>query len=275
MRFHAAVLLLLLTTPGAVAQEIPERTALRVTADDGAEIDIEFSHETLYDPEASTLFAQPTMAAVGDGGRIFISDFQDKHVAALHPDGREDFIIGGPGQGPGEFEDAWAVAVVPGGDLYVWDRWTQQVHRFSQEGDYRHSLAMPTEISGIDPKSFVGLGPQKLLVAGVVPKAANDGYAVHLLDLHTVEPGRQEFRLRGQLAATMPVSPLIYQFVSGGTAYLDVDGAIPYAQGSPYMLSRYSPTGELDWRLEHPETFPHWSEFSTVTPEGGGAARRA
>lgn len=65
------------------------------------------------------MFARLRWIAVDDQGEIFALDQRKRRVDVFSPAGRHVRSIGGPGQGPGEFQAPFFVALAPSGELLV------------------------------------------------------------------------------------------------------------------------------------------------------------
>ena len=73
-------------------------------------------------------------------GEIFVADYGNNRVAVFNQEGRLVRTIGSKGTGPGQFSGSTGVAVSPGGELYVSDRWNEdsnhRVQVFTLQGVY-------------------------------------------------------------------------------------------------------------------------------------------
>lgn len=81
------------------------------------EFELSFGAEGIKD---EYLLAQPKDIAVNINGDIYVAD--EERIKVFYPDGSEKTIIGGPGEGPGEFEGISKIAINEEGALIVVDR---------------------------------------------------------------------------------------------------------------------------------------------------------
>lgn len=76
------------------------------------------------------LFGQVASIAVDDARNVHILDGQAQEVRIFDPEGSYVETLGGPGEGPGEFAMADAVAVLPDGRVAVRDPIRMRIHVF-------------------------------------------------------------------------------------------------------------------------------------------------
>jgi hypothetical protein len=65
------------------------------------------------------MFARLRWIAVDDQGTIFALDQRKRRVDVFSPDGRHIRSIGGPGQGPGEFQNPYFITLAPAEEILV------------------------------------------------------------------------------------------------------------------------------------------------------------
>lgn len=73
--------------------------------------------------------------AVDSRGRVYVNDWQEDGIIALHSDLTHDRTIGRRGEGPGEFNRASSIQVLAGDSLLVWDSDLQRTTVFPPESD--------------------------------------------------------------------------------------------------------------------------------------------
>jgi hypothetical protein len=78
----------------------------------------------------------PTDLTVDAAGNVFICD--DERIKVFDSTGRPLRIIGGPGQGPGEFQYSRTLAVGPQDHLAVQETWTSTI--FETDGNLMHEI---------------------------------------------------------------------------------------------------------------------------------------
>ncbi len=71
-----------------------------------------------------------------DGERILVADTQVNAIRVYDLDGTDLFDIGGPGNGPGEFQEPKAVGVAADGTIFVQDDRAARISRFTSSGTY-------------------------------------------------------------------------------------------------------------------------------------------
>lgn len=89
-----------------------------------------------------TTFGMITGLAVDSAGRLYVSDYQGSTVRAYSRDGEYLGLVGGEGDGPGEFSHPMELATGPGGTLAVADMEDLTLLAPPEEG------ALPTEPVG-------------------------------------------------------------------------------------------------------------------------------
>lgn len=83
-------------------------------------------------------------ATGGDGGdEIYVLDTFAKRVLRLDRDGKLQAVIGGPGGGPGEFENPHSIETDPRGGVWVADLRLGRLSRFDPEGHLLEDLRVP------------------------------------------------------------------------------------------------------------------------------------
>ena len=74
---------------------------------------------------------------------VFDQHEQAQKIYVVDPEGRLVREIGGPGEGPGEFERAVAMAVMPNGRVVVADHDRQGYHLFGADGEFERMVRKP------------------------------------------------------------------------------------------------------------------------------------
>ncbi|WP_420464249.1 hypothetical protein [Candidatus Palauibacter sp.] len=123
--------------------------------------------------------------AIGASGRdeIYVLDTFAKHVLRLDEDAKLRAVIGGPGGGPGEFEDPHSIEADPRGGVWVADLRLGRLSRFDPDGQLLEEMQVPQLVRG-----FAVLPDGSVLYRKV-------GRRVSL----TVQSGGEEVDLAGEL----------------------------------------------------------------------------
>lgn len=114
--------------------------------------------------------------AVTSEGRMAIADREAKNIKVLDADGSLVDTLGGPGQGPGEFEALRSVQVARGDSLYAYDFRRSRLTVFAPEAPYSvarmvtvsRDLGFVTELIVLDDQFVGSSGPGADLSEGGV-----------------------------------------------------------------------------------------------------------
>ena len=106
--------------------------------------------------------------AFDDAGNLFLFDsfMETQFVFVVGSDGRLVRQLGGPGEGPGEFDDAGAVAVFADGRVAVVDVGRRGYHLFTAGGEFERLVRM-AKPSGLTITGRVAAQPDADAVIGV------------------------------------------------------------------------------------------------------------
>ena len=105
-------------------------------------------------------------------GRIYVADYQNPVVHVFSTTGALISTIGGPGEGPGEFEDVDDVVVGPNGKVYVWDGWLVRLSIFEERASGEFEFSDMVSIAGHNgqvPSSILGVGSQGMVFLYITP----------------------------------------------------------------------------------------------------------
>lgn len=225
MRFRPAILALLfaLLAPASPArtQPIPARslaptegTPVRLTLREVLRIgSVDGEHDA---------FGRAMDAAFGATGRIYVADDQNHRVSVFERTGRFVAHVGRQGNGPGELQSPWAVAVDARDTLFVWDMAQARVSVFGPGLTFRRSFSVPAEwtVNGID---FLADGA--LLLAS---------YARGRGSLHVLERSGRPRATFGPVAPNVDLAGFESSLL-GGSAAVDA-GVVAFSMKSPYEL---------------------------------------
>lgn len=117
---------------------------------------------SLMDVVPDTLLANVTDYLITSSGAIYIADARLQHIVILDEDRNFLRVVGRSGQGPGEFQWPYRLALVSD-TLMVWDRMNGRLEYFTSDGNFLH-MARPDPF--IDPTSLVRVSDDgRLLVS--------------------------------------------------------------------------------------------------------------
>lgn len=84
-------------------------------------------------------FGSITALDVTSEGRMVVSDMQANHIKVLAPDGSLIDTLGGPGEGPGQFQRLGRVQVARGDSLFAYDSQQTRLTVYGPDSPYRLS----------------------------------------------------------------------------------------------------------------------------------------
>ena len=98
------------------------------------------------DPDRDVLFSQvPVLRTDPHDDRVFVLDLQDTELSVWTPEGSLAFVLGGKGEGPGEFTYPTRVEFVDGGSFYVREgRGSRFTHYAADGSSLRTDAGAPT-----------------------------------------------------------------------------------------------------------------------------------
>ncbi|MDE2764125.1 MAG: hypothetical protein OXK74_15295 [Gemmatimonadota bacterium] len=87
------------------------------------------------DPDRDVFFSQvPVLRVDPHDDRVFVLDVQDTELSVWTPEGSLAFVLGGKGEGPGEFTYPTRVEFVNGGSFYVREGWGSRFTYYAADG---------------------------------------------------------------------------------------------------------------------------------------------
>jgi hypothetical protein len=93
------------------------------------------------------MFGNRVYFNVDDDGNIFANDWDVKRILKYGPDGEYLLTIGGPGQGPGEFQNVWRPRFDTEGRMYVSDYVARRISFFDrQDGRFLSQIIFPQQL---------------------------------------------------------------------------------------------------------------------------------
>ena len=137
------------------------------------------------DMQSELLIERGSDLVIGVGAdEIYVLDMFAKHVLRLDREANLRGIIGGPGGGPGEFENPYSIEADPRGGVWVADLRLARLSRFDADGNLLEEVRVPDMIRGF-----------AVLPDGAVLYRKFDGQGVSL----TVQTGADAVDLSGEL----------------------------------------------------------------------------
>lgn len=162
-------------------------------------------------------------------GTVWITSARPARLLVVDPsgDGGHDFIAAKDGDGPGELAGPNRLAVMPDGNVAVYDLRRKAVEIFSPDGKPVRRVRLPLNVSW--PKGFAALASGGFALSGGV--MGND-FAIHQFD----ESGRY---VRSWSEATEAEEWMARLVGTGGALHALPDGSLLYSRGAPHEIVRY------------------------------------
>lgn len=119
-------------------------------------------------------FTFPRAVAVDGQGRIYVADSGNNRVQIFNPDGtflrqfgstcKLDTKEGCQGDGRGQFNEPWGIAVDGEGNIYVADTWNHRIQKFDRDGQFITMWGVFESTGGELGKPFAFYGPRQVIV---------------------------------------------------------------------------------------------------------------
>jgi predicted membrane-bound mannosyltransferase/DNA-binding beta-propeller fold protein YncE len=163
-------------------------------------------------------FSFPRAVAVDGQGKIYVADSGNNRIQVFNADGtflrqwgstcKLDTKEGCQGDGGGQFNEPWGIAVDPDGNVYVADTWNHRIQKFDKDGKFLGMWGVFESTAGELGKPFAFYGPRQLAVG-------NDG------KLYAMDTGNKRVQVIN------PDGSFANQFGGGGV----VDGRLDEPTG--------------------------------------------
>lgn len=140
------VVTLILST-AANAQDPP---SLNLQCSDPCPLSVTHRATLGNDPEGAWMRLGSRVAMDREGGFVAWDTYDPGTVAVFSRTGEYLRSVGGPGEGPGEFNEIRDVSVLPDGSLAVLDG-SYRLATFSEEGAYQHTVGSPRPYDWLVP----------------------------------------------------------------------------------------------------------------------------
>jgi uncharacterized protein (TIGR03663 family) len=119
-------------------------------------------------------FTSPRAVAVDGQSRIYVADSGNNRVQVFNPDGsflrqfgstcKLDTKEGCQGDGRGQFNEPWGIAVDQEGNVYVSDTWNHRVQKFDKDGKFVNQWGVFESTGGELGKPFAFYGPRQVTI---------------------------------------------------------------------------------------------------------------
>ena len=199
--------------------------------------------------------------AVDHNGNILVVDGYAQVIRMFDGTGSFAKETGRKGRGPGEFMLPVAVGVDDDGAVYVYDPALQRITQFSADLKFTRTINLE---KGIVSVSSVLVTDSVFVITGVLYENGLQDRAIHLFKKDT----GSHLRSFGDLPPAE--TPILRQEIGAGRVYPSVDGNIWYTQVAPYLIEKFSLSGELLIEIRRSNTFLPPADFAyTVRVKDG------
>ena len=119
-------------------------------------------------------FTFPRAVTVDGQGKIYVADSGNNRIQVFNPDGsfqrqwgstcKLDTKEGCQGDGRGQFNEPWGIAVDQEGSVYVSDTWNHRIQKFDKDGKFVNMWGVFESTGGELGKPFAFYGPRQVAV---------------------------------------------------------------------------------------------------------------
>ena len=186
---------------------------------------------------------------------VHVYDSQASQLVSFAPDGSVTRRSGGPGEGPGQFNEVRGIALDGDDTIYVLNQAGTRLDLWGTDGRYRSTRRL--EETGVR-RAWMGgylAGDRLALLATVFETAANDYVILHLREPITVEA---RFRV-----ASIPEIKMPPGFIFQVSHYFHGD-QILLGGWERYILRVYTSAGTLQRQVTRPVTYLRRPGFAAV-----------
>lgn len=223
--------------------------------------DQDLTEEWRYKPSesapAAQLIGRPEGIVRSRSGYSFVLDTHTHRVIRLDPRGRFDGAFGRNGRGPGEMLTPVSLRTTAAGEVAVLDPAQSRIVFFSERGEHRRTLRLGITLTSA--RDFVVLPDGSIVISGIV---AGSTRAIHRLAGDGTH--RESF---GSLRMDL-TEPVLRQRYSDGVLAMLENGAIAYAQRTPFRLQVFR-NGRPVLDRTDPRVVPDYVR-QVARREGGG-----
>lgn len=185
--------------------------------------------------------------AVGPSGEVYVADYQNARIVAFSPTGELLWTAGRKGDGPGEFQLPYRIAVRTDGAIFVFDRNTGSITQFSRAGRYAARYRLPFGFRAFD--HFVALANGQFVVAGTT--SANP--RVERFALHRFAVAGSELKHVVSFGALPVVRDReVLNYWGAGSLTPAANGGFLFTRRLPYEIYQYAGSGDLRRTVRYP-----------------------
>ncbi len=180
-------------------------------------------------------FNNPRAVTVGPDGEIYVADSGNHRIQVFSPDGRPlrqfgsmckliDRNLGCQGDGRGQFNEPWGIAVSADGSIFVADTWNSRIQKFGRNGNFIQMWGNFESTGGELGKPNALYGPRSLVIG-------KDG------NLYVMDTGNKRVQVFTQDGA------FVAQYGGGGVVegrFEEATGLAQDAQGNWYVADTWN-----------------------------------
>lgn len=221
----------------------------------GARIEVE--RDLVFGGDAGSALYRPTDVAVDEDGNAYVTDWGDNNLKIFGPEGELRATVGREGEGPGEFQMPFAVAVL-GERVLVADRRLYRISVVDRDGTFVEDQrldadSLPNAMQGLDDERYLayhrpgiplGLEDPPTYYMTVSLRAFPAEVVQEYVSLPvTVGVHLARTRGRGSMYRSVPMSAPSPRLALGP------DGRAFVTSGEEYQVLAFDERGEPDWAL--------------------------
>lgn len=212
------------------------------------------------DPENG--FGRLLSGTIDEAGNVYLVDFDNKQLISIAPDGNIRFRRGGEGEGPGEYQMPYRVAVGPDGSVYVFDFGAHSISKVSSNGDFIERRNLEFRLSAVD--RFLVTDDGGLVVSGIT----GYGDVARRSSIHVFDSDLSHRSSFGPIPDVEDLDILRY-WGAGGITWAQ-GGEILFTLRLPYEIYRFALDGESEKVVEAPFEFELGPEDAIQIQEEAG-----
>lgn len=188
-------------------------------------------------------FGRIISRTLGPDGSVYVADMLNHTITRLTSDGEVEWQIGGAGEGPGEFQVLYRVAVRQDGHVLAFDRTTNQITEFAPDGTFVQREQLGLLLLQVD--DIVILEENHVMISGTTPITSR--YAGR--GIHSFDPDLHHLRSFGPVPEAE--DPRLLEFWGAGTLSVTPSGDALFTRRTPYEVYRYDLNGTEKGRIAY------------------------